>query len=162
MRCFLAVDIPEELKDRIVLFQRTLLYPGLKKVSRENLHVTMKFLGDVNEKEILSRLEGMNVKRFCTKTTGTGFFPKQDFVRVIWLGLEDNGFSEIVREIETRLNLAKEDFVPHVTIARARKSLRNPRLDFNPNMGMEVSKIALYSSVLTPDGPIYQKLAEFG
>ena len=162
MRCFLAVDILDDLKKDIERFQQGIKHLNLKIVARDNLHVTLKFLGDVDEKEIMSKLKGMETKPFQSKTTGIGFFPTSNFVRVVWLGLEDNGFSDIVREIEKKLSLPKDSrFTPHITIARARKPLKNLRMSFNPDKTVEVSKTTLYSSKLTPKGPIYEKIDEF-
>lgn len=163
MRCFLAVDISGELKRDIEQFQKQLDCPGLKKVPRENLHVTLKFLGNFDPDRIKSRLKGMEIDAFESRTTGIGYFPKKDYARVIWLGLEEKNFGRIVREIEKRLSLpeGKHDFIPHITIARARKALKNLELEFNPNKTVKVDKITLYSSELTRKGPIYTKLAKF-
>ncbi len=161
MRCFFAVPIPEDLKKEIEEFQKKLPV-GLKKVSPENLHITLKFLGDVDGNSVIKKMRGIKINPFIAKTTGIGFFPNRNFIRVIWLGVEDNGFSRIVREIENRLSINEEKkYVPHITIARARKPLKNFDCNFFPNKKIKVEKIVLYSSFLTPRGPIYKKLQEF-
>ena len=104
MRCFIAIDIPTKLKKEIYVFQKT-LPSELKLVKPENMHITLKFLGEVNEKEIVSKLKGIKIVPFESKTKEIGFFPKPNFARVIWLGLEDKGIIQIVREIENRLGL---------------------------------------------------------
>lgn len=163
MRCFLAVDIPRDLKEDIEDFKKNLGFPGLKKVSKENLHITLKFLGNFDKQKVVSRMKGMDFEPFEAETTDIGYFPRKSYARVIWLGLEDNGFSDIVKEIEKRLSLPQEkyEFIPHITIARAKKPLRDPDLQFKPNKKVKVNKITLYSSELTPKGPIYKKEAEF-
>ncbi len=160
MRYFIAIDIPDELKEEIREFQKTLPF-GLKLVKPENIHITLKFLGDVDEKEIISKLEGIEIEQFESKTIEIGFFPKKNYARVIWLGLEDNEITDIVRKIETRLNLTKEDFIPHITIARSKIPLRNLEINFKPEKTIKINKITLYSSELTPKGPIYKKVVEF-
>lgn len=178
VRAFIAMELNEEVKDRIMEFEERLrtCRSEMKFVEKENLHITVKFLGEINAKlleGVFEEIERIEEEKFTISVKGVGVFPNERFMRVIWIGVEE-GKDKIVkvqREIDerlSRLGFAKEkDFVPHITVARV-KSIgdRNEVLrvfeefkhrDFGRSL---IDRVVLKKSVLTPKGPIYSNLKE--
>ncbi|MCC6031319.1 MAG: RNA 2',3'-cyclic phosphodiesterase [Pyrobaculum sp.] len=178
VRSFVAVDIENfDVVRRIEVVQRELLRLGLeiKLVERENLHITLRFLGEIPQSrinDVVKAIAGIKMSRFQIKLRGIGVFPDLARPRVLWIGVSD-GVEELkrlaaaVREAVDRFAESKEDreFVAHLTVGRI-KSGRNVEklqefvtryadVDFGV---VTVDKIKLKKSVLTPRGPIYTDL----
>ncbi|MGC8937160.1 MAG: RNA 2',3'-cyclic phosphodiesterase, partial [Candidatus Methanomethylicaceae archaeon] len=148
----------------------------IKLVERENLHVTMKFLGEVDAgllDKIFEIMERARTEKFTIKVKGVGVFPNWRMVRVVWVGIGEGGdrVIKIQRTLEgglAGLGFERErDFVPHVTVGRVR-SPRNregllqvlekyKRHQFGTCL---VDRLILKKSVLTPSGPVYSNLRE--
>ncbi len=178
MRAFIAVPCPDELKDAMVEIQEQIKELGrLTLVKPENIHLTMKFLGEVDEgkiPDITKRLEFLSeLQSFDISLKGIGAFPSMDYIRVIWVGV-DKGASDIVKihsEIDhnlKELNFKKDkNFHPHLTIARVKfpkkkEELRNiiqknSARDFG---SFQVERIELMQSRLSPKGPEYSVIHE--
>lgn len=178
VRTFLALDIPDEIKGRIMDVEGRVerSEADVKLVERENLHVTMKFLGDVTDdtiEKIYRVMMGTREGKFEMEVKGTGVFPNQRMVRVLWVGI--GAGSEKVTSIFRRLDAGTAElgfpqerhFTPHITIGR----VRSPRNRDELIKAMEkyssekfgttaVDRIVLKKSVLTPRGPIYSNLRE--
>ncbi len=176
MRCFIALEFPPEVKSRIYsdLKKEMQEKPELKWVTRDNLHLTLKFLGEIPENQVekLAReLESLKKeKKIEVKLGGLGSFLDHGSVRVLWIGI-DRGNREIeklakkVENLTAKLGFPREKrpFVPHLTVARARKhSKRRFRpTDFKTELNIPpftVNELILFKSTLTPEGPIYEKL----
>ncbi|RLG17327.1 RNA 2',3'-cyclic phosphodiesterase [Nanoarchaeota archaeon] len=160
MRCFLAIELPEHVKDQIEEFKKW-VRGRVKFVEKKNLHLTLRFLGDVDPNQVMKALEDVEFKPFTAKLEGIGFFPNERFIRVIWIGV-GKGSEEIEKlheEIERRLG-RDERFVPHVTIARAKGRVEVLKREFSSDE-FEVSSFSLFRSTLTPKGPIYEVIASF-
>jgi 2'-5' RNA ligase len=177
MRAFIAIELTEEIKDKLKNIQNELKGSGadVKWVEPENIHLTLKFLGDIDEKKIedIKRiLEKISEKhsRFSIELSGIGAFPKISDPRVIWIGVEKGKeeLSKIFLELEEqlcRLGFKREErgFSAHITIGRLRSPLNRPRLieeikkidSFSP-LSLSVNRISLFKSTLTPKGPIYE------
>lgn len=173
MRCFVAVDIADELKAQVINIQNQLAGIGdVKLVEPENLHFTLKFLGEITEqqsenvKKVLANVSS-SFTPFQIIVKNLGAFPSSNYIRVIWLGapllyslqktIDDSLFPEYLREREIK---------PHLTLARVRSVVGKENLaDFIKNNesieigSMLVGKIKLKKSVLTPSGPIYEDIA---
>jgi len=176
IRAFIATEIPrfdelESLVDRLRKSGARISVP-----KSEGMHVTLKFLGDVEEDsvtEIIRHVE-QSVSGFApfdVKVVGTGAFPNLRNPRVFWVGLEDGGFlGRIARSIDENLStmgFAKESrpFSPHITIARAKAPSGVERaieiLKEFEEAGFGtclVKDIRLKKSTLTPTGSIYEDL----
>lgn len=180
IRCFLAVDIPEAaILDRLVAAGRDLLQTGndLRPVSPENLHVTLRFLGDATPEMLRSveaALDELHVASFTVEFRGLGFFKDPAYITVIWAGIKAgaNELTAIFNMLEPRLQRAgfrrePRGFSPHLTIARV-KVVRNRAalLDFVAKRtdyafgSFTAQSLKLKRSVLTPQGPIYTTLKE--
>jgi len=180
MRSFISMDITsKEVLDKIKTFQTYLKNTAcpMKVVERENLHLTLKFLGEIGEssyKRIVESL-GPSLSEFSSfevNLKGTGFFPSISDLRVIWVGMNAPEIVYIQKEIDDTLKSMgfKEDrkFVPHLTVSRVKSSLNKKPLlnvldeyknfDFGSDM---ITKINFKKSTLTPEGPIYETLKEF-
>lgn len=169
-RVFLAINLPEEVKEAIeYAFLKKLPKEGLKPVEKENLHVTLFFIGYVTEshieklKRILSKLS--EFKQFEATLKGIGCFGS----RVLWLGVQKNAekIVELNKSICNLLNVKDERFVAHVTLAR-NKTLKYAsfmelvetlkKVEFEKSFN--VKSVDIMESILTSKGPIYKKLAE--
>jgi 2'-5' RNA ligase len=172
MRCFIAITLPEEIKKKISEITKSLTEKGIKKVRESNLHLTLKFLGEVEEnkiEEIKQVIEKINYKKFNVSLKNFGFFPNDSFIKVVWIGIE-KGSKEII-ELQKQIDLRLKDlgfkqernFEPHLTIARV-KFLENKKnflekikeLKFEDNFS--VLNFDLMQSFLKPEGPVYKKI----
>jgi len=181
MRTFIAIELPNEIRNSLSRLQEQLKTSGadVKWVAPENIHLTLKFLGEVEEKKlekITQIIEDTCGERnkFQIRIASLGAFPKIDFPRVIWVGLDlgDKETKEIAKELEqnlAKIGIPKEDrsFSSHITIGRMRSTLNREKLVQNlrnklggQNLEFCVNKITLFKSTLTPKGPIYEVLKE--
>jgi 2'-5' RNA ligase len=182
VRCFVAVEVDDPgVLDALGRAQSGLVGSGgdLKPVERENIHLTLKFLGDVDEGlmgEVERVVSGLRFEPFRMALAETGAFPNLRRPRVIWAGVSEgvDELSRIFRELEAGfvgLGFKREGrrFSPHITIARVRSGrnreelveevLQHRETDYG---GFEVKSVKLKRSVLTPRGPVYTTLAESG
>jgi 2'-5' RNA ligase len=177
-RVFLALDLSQEVRGRIMELEEEVdrASGDVKLVSAENLHVTMKFLGDIGSGGVKAVHEVMRLVRenpFPMEAKGTGVFPNPRMARVLWVGV-GVGSDEVVsifRQLEAGLTKAgfpkERDFTPHITIGRVRSSkgggqLMEAMAPFrSTSFGITpVDRIVLKKSLLTPSGPIYSDLLE--
>lgn len=179
MRTFLGIDLPDEIKKNIKeVIEKLKKVKEARTVKLENLHITLKFLGDVEEKKIELIKEKLkssfsDFPCFEVKLKGIGVFPEEKRVRVLWIGVEDNGIlkklNEKIERIMEKFGFEREkEFVSHITIARF-KSV--PNLNFIREFlekhrdavfgKFKIEDFFLYESFLTPEGPIYRKIERF-
>lgn len=178
MRTFIAIELPKEIKEALAKLQGQLKASSadVKWVEPENIHLTLKFLGERDDKrvekikEILGEV-AKEKKAFPLCLKGLGAFPKLEFPRVVWVGT-DKGETEakvIAAELEEkicRLGIPKEErpFSGHITLGRVRspknkeqliQAIKNLAFDCQEFM---VKEIVLLKSTLTSQGPIYEPL----
>ena len=167
MRLFIAIDLPEKIKKDIKGIQEQLPEFKGKKTEFENLHLTLKFLGEVDEKtfgEIKKRLKGIKMNAFEAEINSIGIFSD----RIIWLGI--NNCLELQKEIDKRLERLFEHekrFMGHLTIASAR-NIGDKRIFFGQlkkmkllKMKFRIDKFILKKSTLTEQKPIYEDMEIF-
>lgn len=173
IRTFIAVELPEKFIPEIEKMSSLLRAPGIKPVDPGLVHITMKFLGDIPEDKvepIASALSRINCTPFEARIRGAGVFPKQSYIKVIWLGAQGD-FDTLHKEIERVLSpfgFEKErQFTPHATLARVKQLsekaglLEKVKKLENIDLGaMKVEAISLKKSTLTPRGPVYETLRE--
>lgn len=177
MRAFIAIDVNfnEEMKKIYEELKKT--NAKLKFVEPENVHLTIKFLGEIDERlvgKIKKEMEEATkeIKPFKAKLKGLGVFPNENHIRVIWIGFVDNGESrKIAENIENRLvkyGFKKEHgYKPHVTIARMKSRegkeeiLKIIKENKDKEFGeIECLSIRLKQSILRPEGPIYKTIED--
>lgn len=178
-RMFVAVEVEESVREKLVMAQEQLAKTGadLKLVEPENVHVTMKFLGEVPEEKTGAIVDALKravagTGGFEAKVKGIGVFPGLNYIRVVWAGVAEGSekFIELQRKIERELQplgfRQEKDFVPHLTLARVRTARGRDRLvAFVKEKGEEefgatlVKAVELKQSKLMPSGPVYSTLA---
>jgi len=170
MRAFISIDMPEEVRQEIVKIQSQLPEFQGKKTEHENLHLTLKFLGEINEEkveEVKEKLAEIQLKKFETEIDSIGVFSEK-FIKIVWLHLA--GCEELQGEIDKNLRdlFGKEKrFMSHLTIARV-KSIRD-REEFLkklkeikiPKIKFVIDSFRLKESILKEKGPAYKTLEEY-
>lgn len=163
MRLFVAVDIPESVRDAIARLLDRIKRPGPKWVDPKNLHLTLKFIGESNDPEGISKaLDGVKGAAFEIGLKGLGTFP-----RVLWIGVEAPPEMKLLaRRIDQALTplgipLEARAFSPHLTLARLKEG-RMSKFDEQPDFGtFPVTEFVLYQSRLSPAGSSYTPLRRF-
>jgi 2'-5' RNA ligase len=180
IRTFLAIDLGEEIRGRLIALQEELaaIASDVKWVEPENLHITLLFLGEVEQREVLEicRVAQMAVAElpvFTMSVEGAGCFPNPRRPRTLWVGV-GTGSQEVVQvhdAIEAPLldmgSYRRETraYVPHVTLGRVKGDRPNDELAKallqHKTWGageIAVREVCVMSSELTRDGPIYTVL----
>ncbi|MBN8546086.1 MAG: RNA 2',3'-cyclic phosphodiesterase [Ignavibacteria bacterium] len=176
-RLFIAIDFPDEVKQSVYQNVKKMIKGSDLRISKpENLHITIKFLGDVEETKILEIISSLDFLKSIRGETVNfsryGFFYRNRVPAVFWLKCEvgENVIST-VKKLETvceQIGFKKVDreFVPHLTLCRIKrepdpaivqKILNEPAI----NLATTISNITLFSSVLTEKGAIYTVLHNY-
>ena len=182
-RIFVAVDISEEARRKAAAYIETLR--GEVRQTRvgwdkpEKLHLTLKFLGDCEEKQ-LCELENIvgetasEISNFKLQIQETGVFPNARNPRVLWVDVRDEAgnLAKINDFLETeceKIGFERErrKYVPHLTIGRVREPNRARELagkhlanKFEP-VEFTVSEIVIYESQLKPTGSVYSVVSKY-
>jgi 2'-5' RNA ligase len=174
-RLFVAIDLPEPVKEAVDgIAVRDLA--GAHRVPREQLHLTLRFIGEADEmmfqaiKRVLNGIKGVS---FPLTLKEIGHFPPGRHPRVLWVGMEESGpLRELQRDVELALTGAgippeERRFSPHITIARLRETppakvaaLEEKHYLFSAGP-FPVEEFFLYSSKLTRDGAIHMREATY-
>jgi len=181
IRSFLAFDIESDtVLNRLASAQRLLLQTGadVKLVEPENIHVTIRFLGNITPataENIFEEMKRVQFSPFIVQIKGLGAFPNPRYSRVIWAGITQGAdqLKSIFSQLEPKLQGLgftpdPKGFSPHLTIARVRSGRNKQQLAefITENANYEFGDInakclRLKKSTLTPKGPIYSTLKEF-
>ena len=181
LRTFIAIEIDPSHKQKLTRLISTLKSSNsdVKWVNETQMHLTLKFLGNIEEtkvQEISDTLKSIanNTKEFTITLSNIGTFPNAKRPRVIWVGI-DKGKAELkllASQIETdleKLGFPKEnrDFKSHLTLGRVRspKNLQNltkllAESTFQPQDEIKIDKLILFQSNLTPKGAAYTQLSQ--
>jgi 2'-5' RNA ligase len=177
LRTFIALDMPPEIKAALEKYVQPLksLRGRVSWVKRENLHLTLKFLGDTPANrvdEIATALQEITATStpFSADIAGSGAFPNDQAPRVLWVGINDASgtllkLAKAIDECMHRFGFAKEkrDFTPHLTIGR----VKDPRISEIVRalkektfaaMPAPFDEIIFMQSELNPAGSIYTPL----
>ena len=172
-RCFISLDLSIDMRGAIESVQQHLQqrisFRG-KYISREHVHLTLKFLGEIDDdtvKMVRQRLSDIESRPFTVSLSEAGVFsPKR--VRIIWLHLL--GAEQLQSLVDTALSdlfSPEHRFMSHITIARVknlddRKALVDA-VKHAPvsSVSQTVRSFSLVQSMLTPDGPIYEVLERY-
>ncbi len=180
MRLFIAARIPQEIQEEIGDFMDQFLkLPGrVKWVEPHNIHITLKFLGETEQRlleqvKAATKIAATGVGNFEIALRGCGVFPNPRSPRVFWIGIDDpqrklaSIASALDREL-TPLGFEPEQraFSPHLTLGRVKEPEQLEALKaafakatFGP-ISLKIETIHLVESHLKPSGPVYKDLAE--
>jgi len=178
LRLFVAILLSDEVRAALALVQKTLRQScdGVRWVSPEQLHVTVKFLGDVPDGDVSGVSEAIargaaSGAPFLMRVETAGCFPPHGGVRIVWAGASDpsntmeRSVEAINRELE-QLGHERErrPWSPHITIGRVKfdKSVGRireavKRVSYS-GIDQAVDSVTLMSSVLSPKGPTYAQV----
>jgi len=181
IRAFIAISLPESVLRAMGEAQETLrtLGRGIRWVRKEGIHLTLKFLGDVEADRVDSIHMAMEraakgMSPFVLSGDGLGVFPDLRRPRVIWIGL--SGDRQVLLALQTDLESQlkglgfpkeKRPFKGHLTLGRVKGRLNGGELrralealgSFQTE-AFTVQSLALFQSTLRPQGAIYTKLAQ--
>jgi 2'-5' RNA ligase len=185
LRVFIALDIPQDAKDVLVETVRqlrTVIPSGVRWVDPQGIHLTLKFLGNIDYSVVDDVLGAMKMAsenyegpRFSLSLSGLGLFPNDRQPRVLWAGTAGDldslrTLQALVDEAVSRLGFSQEKrpFRPHLTLGRVQDGVPKGTRRFigeaivktqlPPTSAWEVDKIRLIQSTLTPQGAIYASL----
>lgn len=172
LRLFIGIPLENKAQEQLTGFYSK--FSGIKTVKKENLHVTMQFLGDIEEDQLDAIKAAMDKAcagfyAFEITCTRCSAFPSQRKAKAVWVNV-DKGASQVrklFRDLDKCLagiKYEKEEraFIPHVTIGRTKQAVditaqaAELKFEIKSNAG----KITLFSSVLDPSGPVYSRLYE--
>ena len=178
MRTFVGIPIPatDKIKELLGILES---WEGVKAVEPKNIHVTLKFMGNIEEEDVkeINRLLKETLRAFSPFTLslkGTGFFPHRGNPKVVWIGIDQG--RDVLEEMFNRVNKAlssfspeeKKGFIPHVTVGRVKKKVKIKELVEKVESFLEedfgsfsIRKVIFFRSKLTPEGPIYTPLREY-
>jgi 2'-5' RNA ligase len=179
VRAFIAVELDPHLLPKVLELQSEVLSVGadIKAVEPENIHFTLRFLGEITQStvdEVMTCMNGLIFAPFLIEIRGVGSFPNMRNPRVVWIGLSmgSDAFSRLSRQLDDRLaeiglRSEGERFTPHLTFGRVRSGRNKAALIkklgelLNSEVGkMKVESVKLKKSMLTPRGPIYTTLLD--
>lgn len=174
MRLFIAIELPDDLKMALKRLRTDI--PGARWVPAEQIHLTLAFLGEVEEKtvrKLTGELARIQAPAFELCFTGTGCFPNRHRPRVLWIGLEPEprltDLAARVQEAVLACGIPQEErpFSPHITLARLKipASMESGAfLDQHQKENLpllSVREFTLFQSRLTPQGAVHTPIKNF-
>ncbi|MBI3452332.1 MAG: RNA 2',3'-cyclic phosphodiesterase [Rhodospirillales bacterium] len=174
VRLFVGVELPEDVRMRLAALCAGV--PGAKWVPAQNLHLTLRFIGEVPEGEaedIDHALSAVRPPRFEINLAGVSYFETAGQVRALWAGVEKSAdLTALHKRVESaliRIGLDPEDrrFTPHITLARLRDAPLSRVSAFLSHHALfragpiPVDHFTLYSSYLQSSGAIHTPEAEY-
>lgn len=175
MRLFVAIALPEDIRDRLAALQSGV--PGARWVAPENLHLTLRFVGEVDgrqARDIDAALAGVSTPSFPLTLAGVDSFGAGAKIRSLWARAEP---SEPLKRLQSKVEQALQragqaaegrKFKPHVTLARFNGNTASGRVyDYVSHQALfrappfEVTEFVLFSSFLSQSGAIYRAEAEY-
>ena len=181
IRSFLAIELPEAIRRKIEEVQKDLKlsHADVRWVNPQNIHLTLKFFGNIDESRIdpiVKSLEGpiQTTSPFSLSIRGMGSFPHFKNPRVIWMGFQEG--KEVLAALQKgadgeliKIGFEPEgrDFHPHLTLGRAKSNRGRDELIGRMEKYQEeefgnfrVERVILFKSDLKPSGPVYTRLRE--
>lgn len=179
MRCFIAIDLSNEAKEELSRIQKEINGEAklnkLKFVEPQNLHLTLKFLGEISDAQvnkIKEALKSISFEKFSAMLGDIGIFPSPSYIRVVWICLQP---AQLLKELHDKIDstlassgFKKENrFESHITLARV-KTIKDKKtfakqlqtLKVEP-IEFSINSFILKKSTLTKEGPIYADIVEF-
>jgi 2'-5' RNA ligase len=179
MRLFIAIELPDEIKQGIARIQEQLRKAGASAgwTRPEGIHLTLKFLGEVpdaNVQEIMQALDGAvkGTGKLNLMVEGTGMFPNVKNPRVLWIGVGGDierlaGLQAFIEDAMEKIGFEREarKFSPHLTLARIK--FPKPRDNWQQKIegmkdvklgGLEAGHVSLMKSELKREGAVYTEV----
>jgi 2'-5' RNA ligase len=174
IRLFVAIPFPSEVQDRLALLCGGI--PGARWTARDNFHLTLRFIGDVDDptgEDVIGALGQVRAAGFELVLRGIDQFGKGEKARVLWIGVEKNPaliqLRDRIESVLVRAGLEPETrkYSPHVTLARLHGAAgerlgvfvqANQLVRLGP---LPVDRFVLFSSWSHADGPIYEPECEY-
>ena len=183
MRAFWAIDLNQQVRSALREFQQRLRnhLPPIGWVRPESLHLTVKFLGEIDEEQLASIQQAVEngikgFSPFSLQIEGVGGFPNMNQPRVLWAGVSGQiaDLQRLVLQVEEALiplgfPAESKAFRGHLTLARIKQGSRDvgralaqlKTLDLHTVFGiLPVHQLCLFRSELKPTGAVYHRLAE--
>jgi 2'-5' RNA ligase len=187
MRCFLAIELPEATVDALestgdAIRRQDPAWTGEKWVAPEVMHITLRFLGELDASQVARVISAFTSAasshpRFALGPATVRAVPRAARASMLWAVLEDptrrcGGLAEIADNVAVGVGVEHDarPFVPHITLVRARRphpvsagvlSTGEVQSQLALLQPVSVASATLFSSVLTPQGPIHERLARF-
>lgn len=187
-RIFIAINLPEAIKNKLAEYQKEIDESFLEEnfhpvrwVKKDNLHITLEFLGYLREEEIEKIKKilfeiSQYFPVFKIKLTEICYAPEKEKIpRMIWIkGEKSDILSEIKKELDKKLEerisfkSERREFTPHVTLGRIRKwefkaipLNERPEIEKDIELEFKVNSVELMESILKRSGPEYQIIESF-
>ncbi|MDD5285386.1 MAG: RNA 2',3'-cyclic phosphodiesterase [Desulfuromonadaceae bacterium] len=174
MRLFIAIELPEETKRMLLELKRDI--HSVRWLAPEQLHLTLLFLGEVEEgklEQLCMALSEIRVEPFTLEIAKSGCFPGSRAPKVLWVGLESQPALNLLAlnvtdaVSSTGIELEKRRFTPHITLARVKQPgscdiscYLNPEIHAKIRP-VNVTEFVLFQSLLTQQGAIHQPIRRF-
>jgi len=168
VRTFVAIELPGDLKEKIGLFEKEIekIVP-LRFVAPKNLHLTLFFLGEIPETRIPEVVDSVKKRAGGIKPFYLFLGKPEFFTHGLWLEVGgqvevlEKLYQQIKKELETRnFELETRPFSAHITIGRSKRRSKRFEIRERVEGKFEVRSVAVFTSELKPEGPIYQRQAE--
>ncbi|MCK4624986.1 MAG: RNA 2',3'-cyclic phosphodiesterase [Phycisphaerae bacterium] len=181
LRTFLALPLNETIVERLVEVQQSLSSAGarVRWVDGENLHLTIKFLGDVTDEQLpevcrVAEESARQIEPFEFSVAQVISIPQAGAMRMVWVGIDEqtgklNRLHELLEESYAEMGFGKESrsFRPHLTLGRVKsgQNVKQLRAAIDEIAEAEfgiasINEMIVFSSQLTPDGPIYSPMTK--
>ena len=171
MRLFISIDLPQEIKDYLFNLQKEVREAKINWVSKKNLHLTLKFIGEVNDEklpEIIKAVKEIKFSSFEISLTNLGFFPSKEKPKVIWIGLDpEDKVIDLQQKVDESLLTViptEQQFQAHLTLGRI-KQIRREK-DFQASLDsisiepkkFKITSFKLMKSELRRTGASYEEI----
>jgi len=184
MRVFIAIQLPEAVKNKLYFLQNKLREDkeNISWVNPSNIHLTLKFIGEITDNKLQEIIKGAESAlqgslQFNITIANLGVFPDPGHPRIIWAGIKE-GNTEIIKlacaleESLERIGITREkrEFFCHITLGRVKSLINTPGLTArikelnnvlsNEDIAFEAKRITVFRSKLKSNGPVYEALKE--
>lgn len=172
MRIFIAVELPNRIKEKLKEVQEDFIKDGDINFAKD-YHITLKFLGEISPTKInrvKERLKTISIKPFELHLSKLGVFPDMKFIQVFWAGVEpQTKIKKLQERIDSKLmDMFEGDkrFKAHITLGRVKRLRDKDRFldklrEIEINGSFSVKNFYLIQSELTSRGPVYTILEKY-
>lgn len=176
-RLFIAIPLSQEILENLEEYKKAVRFPNVRWIPKDNLHITLYFLGDTKEELIPNLVEKLKsaysaIKEFDLIFEKITFAPPNRDARMIWAQFQKNInyenlvklTAEIVKAVTQNVQTYNaKDLIPHVTLARFKFPLDATKIILKQSVvqNLHISACQLFESELNSNGSIYTLISEF-